>query len=92
MRGRLVRSWRVHSKTDINFTYATPEIVSVVGVTGTNGKTSCTHWIAQCLEACGRKSAILGTLGNGLVGALDPSARTTPDAAEVHATLARLRL
>jgi hypothetical protein len=63
----------------------------VVGVTGTNGKTSCTHWIAQCLEACGRKSAILGTLGNGLVGALDPSARTTPDAAEVHATLGRLR-
>jgi len=63
----------------------------VVGVTGTNGKTSCTHWIAQCLEACGRKSAILGTLGNGLVGALDPSAHTTPDAAEVHATLARLR-
>ena len=38
----------------------------VVGVTGTNGKTSCTHWIAQCLDACGRKSAILGTLGNGL--------------------------
>ena len=26
----------------------------VVGVTGTNGKTSCTHWIAQCLGACGR--------------------------------------
>ncbi len=63
----------------------------VVGVTGTNGKTSCTHWIAQCLDACGRKSGILGTLGNGLVGALDASARTTPDAAEVHETLARLR-
>ena len=63
----------------------------VVGVTGTNGKTSCTHWIAQCLDACGRKSGILGTLGNGLVGALDASARTTPDAAEVHETLARLK-
>ena len=63
----------------------------VVGVTGTNGKTSCTHWIAQCLDACGRKSGILGTLGNGLVGALDASARTTPDAAEVHETLARFR-
>ena len=63
----------------------------VVGVTGTNGKTSCTHWIAQCLDACGRKSGVLGTLGNGLVGALDASARTTPDAAEVHETLARLQ-
>ena len=63
----------------------------VVGVTGTNGKTSCTHWIAQCFDACGRKSGILGTLGSGLLGALDPSARTTPDAAAVHETLARLK-
>jgi len=63
----------------------------VVGVTGTNGKTSCTHWIAQCLDACGRKSGILGTLGNGLVGDLGVSARTTPDAALVHETLGKLR-
>ena len=63
----------------------------VAGVTGTNGKTSCTHWIAQCLDACGRKSGIIGTLGNGLVGALEASARTTPDAAAVHETLGRLR-
>jgi UDP-N-acetylmuramoyl-L-alanyl-D-glutamate--2,6-diaminopimelate ligase len=80
-------SW---APSPITFT-AIRRALFVVGVTGTNGKTSCTHWIAQCLEACGRKSAILGTLGNGLVGALDPSARTTPDAAEVHAALARLR-
>jgi UDP-N-acetylmuramyl-tripeptide synthetase len=63
----------------------------VIGVTGTNGKTSCTHWIAQCLDACGRKSGIIGTLGNGLVGALETSARTTPDAAAMHETLGRLR-
>jgi UDP-N-acetylmuramyl-tripeptide synthetase len=65
--------------------------LSVIGVTGTNGKTSCTHWIAQCLDACGRKSGIIGTLGNGLAGALEASARTTPDAAAVHALLGRLR-
>ena len=46
----------------------------VIGVTGTNGKTSCSQWIAQCLDACGRRAAVLGTLGNGLVGALAPSA------------------
>src|SRR4051812_41157446 len=34
----------------------------MVGVTGTNGKTSCTHWIAQCIAACGKKAAVLGTL------------------------------
>ena len=65
--------------------------LSVIGVTGTNGKTSCTHWIAQCLDACGRKSGIIGTLGHGLVGTLEASARTTPDAAAVHETLDRLR-
>ena len=63
----------------------------MVGVTGTNGKTSCAHWIAQCLDACGRRAGIIGTLGNGLVGALAPSVNTTPDAALVHQTLAEFR-
>ena len=42
----------------------------MVGVTGTNGKTSCSHWIAQALARCGRRAAVVGTLGNGFVGAL----------------------
>jgi len=63
----------------------------IAGVTGTNGKTSCSHWIAQCLAFCGRRAAVLGTLGNGFVGALEPSANTTLDAAQLHETLAELR-
>jgi UDP-N-acetylmuramyl-tripeptide synthetase len=63
----------------------------IVGVTGTNGKTSCTQWIAQCLDLCGRRAAVIGTLGNGLVGALAPAEGTTPDAAQVHETLARFK-
>jgi UDP-N-acetylmuramoyl-L-alanyl-D-glutamate--2,6-diaminopimelate ligase len=63
----------------------------MVGVTGTNGKTSCAHWIAAGLEASGRKSAVLGTLGNGLLGSLSPSGNTTPDAALLHETLAALK-
>lgn len=51
----------------------------VVGITGTNGKTSCSHWIAQAATACGRLTAIVGTLGNGLPGALSPATHTTPD-------------
>jgi UDP-N-acetylmuramoyl-L-alanyl-D-glutamate--2,6-diaminopimelate ligase len=62
-----------------------------IGVTGTNGKTSCTHWIAQCLAACGRRAGVLGTLGNGLVGALVPAPRTTADAAGLQEALADLR-
>ena len=63
----------------------------VVGVTGTNGKTSCSHWIAQCLDAQGRRTGILGTLGCGFVGELRPALNTTPDAALVHETLAQFR-
>ena len=39
----------------------------MVGVTGTNGKTSCAHWIAQAFARCGRRAAVIGTLGNGIV-------------------------
>ena len=59
----------------------------VIGVTGTNGKTSCAHWLAQCLSALGRKTAVLGTLGNGFLGELAPAANTTPDAIGLHALL-----
>src|SRR5947207_12890841 len=65
--------------------------LSIVGVTGTNGKTSCSHWIAQAAEACGRRSALVGTLGIGELGALTPSLTTTPDVCAVHETLAQFR-
>ncbi len=52
----------------------------IVGVTGTNGKTSVTQWIAQVLTSLGRKCAIVGTLGNGFPGALVAGPNTTPGA------------
>ncbi|OIR11792.1 UDP-N-acetylmuramoyl-L-alanyl-D-glutamate--2,6-diaminopimelate ligase [mine drainage metagenome] len=60
----------------------------MVGVTGTNGKTSISHWLARAYTALGRKGAVLGTLGNGFPGALQATANTTPDALIVHALLA----
>lgn len=60
----------------------------VIGVTGTNGKTSCTHWIAQALNRLGRKTAVVGTLGNGFPGKLAPTGNTTPDAVALQALLA----
>ncbi len=65
------------------------EHLHMIGVTGTNGKTSVAHWIAQCLAREGRKTALLGTLGNGFPGSLSPSANTTPDAIELQQALAR---
>lgn len=56
----------------------------MVGITGTNGKTSCSHWLAQAFSAVGKKSAIVGTLGNGFFGDLVPSANTTPDAIQLQ--------
>lgn len=52
----------------------------VIGVTGTNGKTSVTQWLAECFNYLQRKTAVVGTLGNGLPKALKPTANTTPDA------------
>jgi UDP-N-acetylmuramoyl-L-alanyl-D-glutamate--2,6-diaminopimelate ligase len=60
----------------------------MVGVTGTNGKTTCSHWITRSLNDLGRKSAVLGTLGNGLPGALQATLNTTPEAISVHGLLA----
>ena len=60
----------------------------VVGVTGTNGKTSCSHWIAQCLSRLGRATALIGTLGSGFPNVLMSATHTTPDAVALQAQLA----
>jgi UDP-N-acetylmuramoyl-L-alanyl-D-glutamate--2,6-diaminopimelate ligase len=59
----------------------------MIGVTGTNGKTSISHWLARTFSALGRKSALLGTLGNGFPDTLQATANTTPDALLVHGLL-----
>jgi len=61
-----------------------------IGVTGTNGKTSCSHWIAQACAACGAKTAVVGTIGIGFPEALEAGANTTPDAIVLHRSLAQL--
>ena len=67
------------------------EALWMTGVTGTNGKTSVSQWIAAGMEMGGRRSATIGTIGNGLVGfdagELRPSDNTTPDAAALQRML-----
>lgn len=60
----------------------------VIGVTGTNGKTTCSQWIAQALTRCGRRCAVIGTLGYGMRAPLKPLLNTTPDALWLHEQLA----
>jgi UDP-N-acetylmuramoyl-L-alanyl-D-glutamate--2,6-diaminopimelate ligase len=63
----------------------------LVGVTGTNGKTSTVQLLAQALEHLGRRAATIGTLGAGLHGAIREGERTTPDAIAVQSLLADFR-
>ncbi|OGT56576.1 MAG: UDP-N-acetylmuramoyl-L-alanyl-D-glutamate--2,6-diaminopimelate ligase [Gammaproteobacteria bacterium RIFCSPHIGHO2_12_FULL_42_10] len=56
----------------------------VIGVTGTSGKTSCTHFMAQVLD---RPCGVIGTLGIGLLHALNANIGTTPDAISLQAIL-----
>ncbi len=63
----------------------------MVGVTGTNGKTSVTQWLAQCYNHTNTKTAVIGTLGNGLPQDLVSTINTTPDALLLQEMLAEYR-
>jgi len=65
--------------------------LEVIGVTGTNGKTSTVQLLAQALDLAGRKAATIGTLGAGLYGAIREGERTTPDAIALQGLLAGFR-
>ena len=72
--------------------YARPsEHLWTCGVTGTNGKTSCSQWLAALLAEQGVKTGVIGTLGAGFPGALSGGLNTTPDALEVHGLLKAMR-
>jgi len=65
------------------------ERLHVIAITGTNGKTTCSQWIAQALAQHGVRAGVIGTLGIGYPGACVPSANTTPDAVLLHEALRR---
>lgn len=61
--------------------YGQTQDLTVIGVTGTNGKTTIAYQLAQAYALLGTKAAYVGTLGQGnIAGALSPLANTTPDA------------
>ena len=61
----------------------------MIGVTGTNGKTTCTNWLAQAFGALNKQAAVVGTLGNGILSAgLSETKNTTPDSIFLQQMLA----
>lgn len=65
------------------------EKLFVSGVTGTDGKTTVSHFIAQSMQSSESPAALIGTLGNGLINQLDKSAQTTPDMLSLQRMLAQ---
>lgn len=65
--------------------------MKVIGVTGTNGKTTVSYLLSQCLSRLNKPCAVLGTLGYGFVPALTPSGLTTPDAISLQKYLKELK-
>ncbi|MGL4315805.1 MAG: UDP-N-acetylmuramoyl-L-alanyl-D-glutamate--2,6-diaminopimelate ligase [Pseudomonas sp.] len=63
----------------------------LVGVTGTNGKTSVSQLLAQALDLLGERCGIVGTLGTGFFDALQGGRHTTPNPIAVQASLADLK-
>jgi len=67
------------------------EHLSVVGVTGTNGKTTTAFLLSAMFDAAGLRSGLLGTVEARVGGVREPLALTTPEAPDLHRLLARMR-
>ncbi|KXF80074.1 UDP-N-acetylmuramoyl-L-alanyl-D-glutamate--2,6-diaminopimelate ligase [Enterovibrio coralii] len=65
------------------------QAMTVIGVTGTNGKTTISQLVAQWIDLLGGKAAVMGTTGNGFLSALEPAPNTTGSALDIQAQLAR---
>lgn len=67
------------------------EAMTVLGVTGTNGKTTTSYLVDAGFRAAGRRTGLIGTIETRIDGEAIPSARTTPEATDLHALLAVMR-
>lgn len=63
----------------------------MIGVTGTNGKTTITYLIRSVLAEIGRKTGVIGTIENRIGDKAIPAERTTPESLELQALMARMR-
>lgn len=80
-----ITNLKVHLAELASFYYANPsEKLKVIGITGTNGKTSTSHYIAQLLTAVKSTCGVMGTLGSGIYPTLQSSALTTSDCCEMQ--------
>jgi UDP-N-acetylmuramoyl-L-alanyl-D-glutamate--2,6-diaminopimelate ligase len=73
-----------------NFFRNPSQRIKVIGVTGTNGKTSVTYFVKSILENAGKKTGLIGTIANYIGNEIIPSERTTPESLELNQLLDRM--
>ncbi|HAM16667.1 MAG TPA: UDP-N-acetylmuramoyl-L-alanyl-D-glutamate--2,6-diaminopimelate ligase [Eggerthellaceae bacterium] len=64
---------------------------ALVGVTGTNGKTTTTYLVEQIARVAGKRTGVIGTVGVEIAGAREKAEHTTPESPDLQRTLARMR-
>lgn len=65
--------------------------LNIIGITGTNGKTTTSYLIKNILEAAGFKTGLIGTISHRIDGRIIPANNTTPGAIELQGYLAKMR-
>jgi UDP-N-acetylmuramoyl-L-alanyl-D-glutamate--2,6-diaminopimelate ligase len=80
---------RALARLSANFYKRPAERLRVIGVTGTNGKTTTTFIVEAILRAAGRKNALVGTVEYHLPGEVLAAPHTTPEALELNQMFAR---
>ena len=78
---------RLLSRMAARFFHAPSDQLTIAGVTGTNGKTSTAHFIAQAWQRTSGKAGLIGTIGYGALPRLRKAELTTPDAVSVQRML-----
>ncbi len=73
-----------------NFFKNPSEKINLIGVTGTNGKTSITYFVKSILDYAGYKTGLIGTIANYIGNELIPSEKTTPESVELNQLLERM--
>lgn len=64
---------------------------ALVGVTGTNGKTTTTYLVDQIARAAHKRTGVIGTVGIEIAGKHEKASHTTPESPDLQQTLARMR-
>ena len=79
---------RALARLSANFYGRPAERLAIMGITGTNGKSTTTFLVESILKAASRQSALIGTIEYHVAGRILPAPHTTPEALELHQMLA----